>query len=455
MVEVDMIITGGTVVTVDKERRVIKNGAVAIEGNRIAFVGKMAEVEQKYKAEKKIDARGKAVFPGFINAHTHMFQVLLRNLATDMVLLEWLKRSIWPMLFSMRERDVYVSSLLGCLENIRSGVTCVVDNHYGGRYYDEVVNAMMESGVRGCVPRGGYEVNAMEGLLEDRDRILSDTERLIKQWHGAANGMIMIGVAPMHPCFASREFLIKAKELSDKYGVVYHTHTGESKRDQELNLAYHGKTDVELLNELGILSARYHAVHAVWVSQHEVGMLAKAGAHAIHNPVSNMYLGSGVAPVPEMLAAGVNVALGTDGPASNNNQDIIQSMKFAACLHKVNKLDPAIISAKQVLEMATLGGARALGLEHEIGSLEAGKKADITIVDMQRPHIAPVHDPVASLVYCANCGDVDTVIIDGRVVMEGGEVKTVNELEILRKSYEVVEGLKERARQRFGISFEF
>jgi len=313
---------------------------------------------------------------------------------------------------------------------------------------------MMESGVRGCVPRGGYEVNAMEGLLEDRDRILGDTERLIRQWHGAANGRIMIGVAPMHPCFASREFLIKAKELSDKYGVVYHTHTGESKRDQELNLAYHGKTDVELLNELGILSARYHAVHAVWVSQREVGMLAKAGAHAIHNPVSNMYLGSGVAPVPEMLAAGVNVALGTDGPASNNNQDIIQSMKFAACLHKVNKLNPAIISAKQVLEMATLGGARALGLEHEIGSLENGKKADITIVDMQRPHIAPVHDPVASLVYCANCGDVDTVIIDGRVVMEGGEVKTVNELEILSKSYEVVEGLKERAKERFGISFD-
>lgn len=453
MVEVDIFLSGGTVVTVDGERRIIPNGAIAIEGDRIAFVGKKTEVEQKYKAERVIDTSKKVIFPGFVNAHTHMFQVLLRNLAVDMVLLDWLKRSIWPMLFSMDEKDVYVSSLLGCIENIRSGVTCIVDNHYGGKYYDEVVKAMIGTGVRGCVPRGGYEVNAMEGLLEDRGRILSDTERLIRQWHGSANGRIMIGIAPMHPCFASKEFLIKAKELSDKYGVVYHTHTGESKKDQELNLTYHGKTDVELLDELGVLCPRYHAVHAVWISKKEIGMLAKAGAHVIHNPVSNMYLGSGVAPVPEMLAAGVNIALGTDGPASNNNQDLIQSMKFAACLHKVNKLDPAIISAKKVLEMATINGARALGLEHEIGSIEVGKKADITIVDMEKPHIAPVHDPIASLVYCANCNDVDTVIIDGRVVMEGGEIKTVDEHEILRKSYESVEELKERARERFGTKF--
>lgn len=455
MKTIDIIVSGGTIVTVDKERRIIKNGAIAIEGDRIAFVGKKEEVEQKNKGEITIDASKKVIFPGFVNAHTHMFQVLLRNLAVDMVLLEWLKRSIWPMLFSFKEEDVYTSSLLGCVENIKSGITCVVDNHYGGRYYDAVVKAMIETGVRGCVPRGGYEVNVMEELREDPEHILGDTERLIRQWHGAADGRIMIGVAPMHPCFASREFLIRAKELSDKYNVVYHTHTGESKRDQDLNLSFHGKTDVELLDELGILSPRYHAVHAVWISQREIGQLAKAGAHAIHNPTSNMYLGSGIAPVPEMLEAGVNVALGTDGPASNNNQDIIQSMKFAACLHKVSKLDPAIITSRQVLEMATINGAKALGLEHEIGSLEAGKKADITIVDMEKPHIAPVHDPIASLVYCANCSDVEAVIIDGKVVMEGGELNTVDEREVLRRSYEVVEALKEEVKERFKIEFPF
>lgn len=455
MIDVDMIVRGCTVVTVDKERKIIKNGAIASDDGRIVFVGKMGEVDQKYKAEKVIDASKKVIFPGFVNAHTHMFQVLLRNLAVDMDLLEWLKKSIWPMLFSFEEEDVYVGGLLGCIENIKSGVTCIIDNHYGGRYYDAVGKAMIETGVRGCIPRGGYEVNAMEELREDSEHILKDTERLIKQWHGAADGRIMIGIAPMHPCFASKEFLVKAKELSDKYNIIYHTHTGESKKDQDLNLEFHGKTDVELLKELGILSPRFHAVHAVWISRQEIGYLAQAGAHAIHNPTSNMYLGSGVSPVPEMIAAGVNVALGTDGPASNNNQDLIESMKFAACLHKVNKLDPAIITARQILEMATINGAKALGLENEIGSLEVGKKADITIMDMEKAHILPVHDPVASLVYCANCGDVHTVIIDGKIVMEQGQVKTVDESEVYRRAYEVVHGLKEKVKERFKIEFPF
>lgn len=450
----DLIVKGGTVVTMDGARRIIRDGAIVISGDRIEFVGSREEAEGKYRAERTIDASGKFIFPGFINAHTHMFQVLLRNLAVDMVLLEWLRRVIHPALLAFEEEDVYVGALLGCLENIKSGVTCIVDNHYG-RYFDAVLRAMVEAGVRGCLPRGGYVVNAKEELLEDPDYILRDTERLIREWHGAAGGRIMVGVAPMHPCFATREFLLKAKELSDKYGVVYHTHTGESREDQELNRRFHGQSDVELLQELGILSPRYHAVHGVWVSQREIGYLAEAGAHVIHNPVSNMYMGSGVAPVPEMLAAGVNVALGTDGPASNNCQDIIQTMKFAACLHKVSKLDPAAITARQVLEMATINGAKALGLEDQIGSLEMGKKADITIVDMEKPHIAPVHDPIGSLVYCAHGSDVDTVIIDGRVVMEGGEVKTIDEEDILEKSYEVVEGLKGRVRERSGIEFSF
>jgi len=450
----DLIVKGGTVVTMDGARRIIRDGAIVISGDRIEFVGSREEAEGKYRAERTIDASGKFIFPGFINAHTHMFQVLLRNLAVDMVLLEWLRRVIHPALLAFEEEDVYVGALLGCLENIKSGVTCIVDNHYG-RYFDAVLRAMVEAGVRGCLPRGGYVVNAKEELLEDPDYILRDTERLVREWHGAAGGRIMVGVAPMHPCFATREFLLKAKELSDKYGVVYHTHTGESREDQELNRRFHGQSDVELLQELGILSPRYHAVHGVWVSQREIGYLAEAGAHVIHNPVSNMYMGSGVAPVPEMLAAGVNVALGTDGPASNNCQDIIQTMKFAACLHKVSKLDPAAITARQVLEMATINGAKALGLEDQIGSLEMGKKADITIVDMEKPHIAPVHDPIGSLVYCAHGSDVDTVIIDGRVVMEGGEVKTIDEEDILEKSYEVVEGLKGRVRERSGIEFSF
>jgi len=443
----DLLIKGGTIVTVDKDRKVIKNGVLVTEGNRIKFIGPRGKVKKKYKAEKVINAEGKTIFPGFINAHTHMFQVLLRNLAVDMPLLRWLDKVIYPAIsiLSKKRGDIYTAAVLGCVENIKSGSTCVVDNQYGGNY-DSVIKAMIKTGVRGCLARGIKDINTPEWMREAPEDAISDCERLVKKWQGAAGGRIMVGIAPMHPCHASKELLVKAKDFSDEFGVPYHTHTGESKEDQELNVKTHGKTDVELLRELGVLGPRYHAVHSVWVSEAEIDYMAQAGVHVIHNPVSNMYLGSGVAPVPEMRNAGINVALGTDGPASNNNQDLIESMKFAACLHKVNKLDSAIITAQDVLEMATINGARALGLEREIGSLEVGKKADLVIMDMEKPHIAPVHDHVASLVYCANGGDVDTVIIDGKVVMEQRHMTTLDEQKVIQKSYEVSQRLKEKLR---------
>jgi len=442
----DVIIKGGTVVTMDDKRRIIEDGAVVTRENKIEFVGKREEAEKRFKTGKEIDAGRKVIFPGLINAHTHMFQVLLRNLAVDAPLLDWLESVIHPALSILKENrdDIHAAALLGCIENIKSGVTHVVDNHYGGGNYDAVIEAMIETGIRGCLARGIYELNVPEPLREDPKDAISDCERLVRKWRGAAGGRIMVGIAPMHPCNASKELLVKARDFSDEFGVIYHTHTGESKGDQELNVKIHGKTDVELLKELGVLGPRYHAVHSVWVSKAEINHMAQAGVHVVHNPVANMYLGSGVAPIPEMRNAGINVALGTDGPASNNNQDLIESMKFAACLHKVNKLDPAIITAQDVLEMATINGAKALGLEGEIGSLEVGKKADLIIVDMEKPHISPVHDPVASLVYCANGGDVDTVIVDGKVVMERRQIKTVDEQKVIQKSYEVSQRLEEK-----------
>ncbi len=428
----DILIKGGTIVTMDKKRRLIENGVVIIKKGKIVFVGGREEIERRHGAEKEIDARGKVLFPGLINAHTHMFQVLLRGLGPDIPLMDWLKKAVWPMAATLSESDVYTGALLGSIENVKSGATSVIDMHYI-KPLDAVAKAMDEVGVRGCLARGYYEKNVPEELCEDPNDALKDCERLIKKWHGAANGRIMIGVAPMDLLSVSKELLVKSKEIAEKYNVIYHTHTSNS-------------MEVKVLEELGILGPRYNAVHCTLVSKGGIKGLARSGCHVIHNPVSNMYLGVGVTLIPEMRNAGINVALGTDGPASNNNQDLIEGMKFAACLHKVNKRNPAIITAQDVLEMATINGAKALGLEREIGSIEVGKKADLIIVDMQKPHIAPVHDPVAALVYCANGGDVDTTIIDGKIVMENRQIKTVDEKEIIQKAVDAAYGLKKRAK---------
>lgn len=452
----ELAVFGDYVVTVDRERRIYRNGAVVVEGDRIAFVGKADEARQKFGPfERELGGSGRLVFPGLVNAHDHMFQVLIRTLAVDRPLLEWLRSSVWPMLAEMTADDVRVSSKLGIIENLKSGVTTIIDNHYGGRFYDDVLDTMIESGIRGCVPRGGYEINAHEPLLEDVDTIISDAERLIKKYNGAENGRIMVGIAPMHPCFASDEFLLRAKDLSDRYGVPLHVHTGESMGDQELQKKVHGKTDVTYLRDLGVLGPRYHAVHSVWVSDEEIKMLAEAGAHVIHNPVSNMYVASGIAKIPEMMWAGVNVALGTDGPASNDNHDLITSMKFAALLHKVAKLDASVVTAWDVLEMATINGARALGLERETGSLEVGKRADIMVLNAKRPWIWPVHDPVGSLVYSATIGDVEDVVVDGRVLMEDGRVLAYEEERVMEEAAKVADRLRETFKSKYGARFEY
>ena len=452
----DLIIEGGYVIPVVPRHKIIRDGAVVVEDDRIVFVGKRDEAKRKFSAEEVIKAHKHVILPGLINAHTHLFQSILRNIGVDMELVSWLRTSIHPTLSCFRDEDFYVAAKWGLIENIKSGVTTIIENHYGPRGHDAVIKALMESGLRAVLARGIYELNVLLGeLREEPDKALSDVERLVKQYHGAANGKIMIAVAPMHPYNASKELLLKAKELSDKYNIIYHTHTAESKRDQELVVQLHGKTDITLLYELGILSPKYHAVHAVNVSPEEIKYLAKTSAHVIHNPESNMYLASGVAPIPEYLKANVNVALATDGPGSNNNQDMIESMRVAVLLHKVAKGDPSIITAWDVIEMATINGAKALGLEKEIGSLEVGKKADITIIRLDKPHIAPVLDPLGSIVYCANASDVDTVIVEGKIVMRERKVLTLDEEKISEEAEKTIQSILDRARERFNIKFPF
>mgnify|MGYP000029316763 CR=1 FL=1 len=450
-----IIIEARYIIPVRPRQKIIRNGAIVIDGDRIVYIGKADEAKLKYHSDTVIRAHRHVVIPGLINAHNHLFQSILKNIGIDMELVSWLRTSIHPTLASFTDDDFYIAAKWGLIENIKSGVTTIIENHYGPRGYDAVARALIESRLRAVLARGIYELNVLLDILkEEPEKALAHVESLVKKYHGYEN-RLWIAIAPMHPYNASKELLLKAKELSDKYELIYHTHTAESVKDQELVVELHGKTDVELLYDLSILGPRFHAVHGVQVSPREVKLLAEAGAHVIHNPESNMYLGSGVAPIPDYMESGVNVALGTDGAGSNNNNDMIEAMRFAVLLHRAARKHPSIVTAWDALEMATINGAKAIGLENEIGSLEIGKKADITIIRLDKPHTAPVTDPLGAIVYCANAGDVDTVIVNGEIVLESGRILLFEEEKVREEAEKTQLRILDRAREKFGTKFPF
>ncbi len=450
-----LIVEARYVVPVRPKHKVIRDGAVVVDGDTIVFVGKRDEARRKYHSDTVIHGDQHVLLPGFVNAHCHLFQSILKNIGIDMELVSWLRTSIHPALACFRPEDFYVSAKWGLIENILSGVTTIIENHYGPTGYEWVAKALIESKLKAVLARGIYELNVLlDSLKEEPEKALAHVESLVKKYHGYED-RLWIAVAPMHPYNASKELLLKAKELSDKYGLLYHTHTAESVRDQELVVKLHGKTDVELLYELGILSGRYHAVHAVNVSPREIELIARTGAHVIHNPESNMILGSGVAPIPDYMEKGVNVALGTDGAASNNNNDMLEAMRIAVLLHRAVRRHPSIVTAWDALEMATINGAKAIGIEEKIGSLEVGKKADMILVRLDKPHTYPVTDPVGAVVYCANAGDVDTVIINGELVMENRRVLVFDYEKAMEEAYRVQQEILDRARSRYEIKFPY
>ena len=450
MVGLSILIKNGIIATVNEKNQIIKDGAIYIEEGRIQNLGRTEEVAKKHKADKVIDAHRKIVLPGLIDAHTHMVGCLVRGLGADMPLLNWLEEHQWPFLAGVTEEDAYVGGLLGCIEAIKTGSTCVVENYYSARErkrnIDRVADAIEKSGIRGFLMRGYHDKKFMipEIFVESEDEVFREYDRIIHEWHGRANDRIMAWVSPVNLLFSTPELIVRLHELAEKHGVGMHTHMSESKRECELIKKEYGKSYAEVFQDLGVLGPKFHGAHSVWLTDKDIKLLAQTNSRTIHNPTSNMYLASGFSPVPKMLKAGVCVALGTDGGNCNNNQDMLEAMKFAALLHKVNALDPTAMSAVKVLRMATINGAKALGLGDEIGSLEIGKKADITIVDLKKPHNMPIHDPISTLVYSSNGGDVDTVIIDGKIIMENREIKTVDEGEVLEKAQEVAENLVQR-----------
>jgi 5-methylthioadenosine/S-adenosylhomocysteine deaminase len=354
-----------------------------------------------------------------------------------MPLMEWLEKKIWPIEQNLTADDCYAGALLGCLEMIKSGTTCFADQYF---YMEDVARAVEEAGLRGVLSRGIIELDDPE----KREMTIREGERLVKNCHGMANGRILTMFGPHSAYTCSPECLMQVKELAKKYRVGIHTHISEAQDEVDKIFKRYGKRPVEHLDSIGFLGPEVLAAHCVWLTAREIEIFHRRGVKPVHNPVSNMKTASGVAPVPEMLGAGIPVALGTDGAASNNSLDMFREMKFAALLNKVHKLDPTVVPARAVLEMATINGAIALGLQGEIGSLEVGKKADVVLVDMKKPHLAPLHNVISHLVYSTVGSDVDTVIVDGEVLMREDRVLTLDEDEILERAQKASDDLLAR-----------
>ncbi len=407
-------------------RKIIGRGIIAIKGDRISHMGK-ASGATKIRAEKVIEGRGRVVIPGLVNCHTHVAMTLFRGIGEDQDLGRWLNETIWPLEAKLKPRDVYDGALLGCLEMIKSGTTCFADMYF---YEDMVAKAVEKAGLRAVLAPGILEA----GNPERGERLLKEGVEFAEKYHGAADGRISVRLGPHAVYTCSPSLLKKVREAASSLNVGIHVHLAESKEMGKLVKERHGLTEVELLETIGFLKPDVLAAHCIYLSEKERQIMAKHDVKVAYNPVANMKIAQGIPKIKDLMDLGVTVGIGTDGPASNNALDMLKDVKFAALLQKVHYMDPTIMPAYHVMRMATLDGAKALGLEATVGSLEAGKKADIVLINFEKPHLSPMHNPYANLVYSACGSDVETVIVNGTILMEGREVKTLNEGEVMRRA---------------------
>jgi 5-methylthioadenosine/S-adenosylhomocysteine deaminase len=424
----NILINNASILTMNENNEVLENSSIAIEGDRIKYVG---DIPENFDADKIIDGKQKVVMPGIVNAHTHMAMSLFRNYADDLPLWEWLTEKIWPIEDKLTGEDVYWGTMLSIIESIKSGVTCFSDMYF---FMDETARAAVESGMRARLSWG------MIGNDPTDDTRFNTTRRFYNEWNGKGDGRITVMAGPHAPYTCGPEYLKRVSEFAKDLNVGIHIHLSESTKEVKDNYDQFGKSPIKHVEDLGVLDVPVTAAHCVHLSDEDVEILARKGVSVINNPGSNLKLGNGFAPVVKLLEKGVNVALGTDGSSSNNNLNMFEEINLAAIINKGVNNNPTCIPAMTAIEMATKNGAKALGFEKEIGSLEVGKKADLIILDFNKPHLHPVHNVVSAIAYSAQASDVETVIIDGNVVMENYEMKTID----VNKVYEKVEKSIER-----------
>jgi 5-methylthioadenosine/S-adenosylhomocysteine deaminase len=436
-VDVDLVVSGGIVVTMDGARTIVQDGSVAVRGDEIVSVGPRVEIEGKYKAAQIIDAHGALVLPGFINGHTHVPMTLFRGLHDDVTLTDWLYKYIFPAeAKNVNEEFVRWGTRLAAAEQIRSGVTTFADMYY---FEDAVAEETKAAGMRGVLGETFIDFPAPDNKSEAE--MLAYTEKFLKRWQG--DPLIHAALAPHSIYTCSKKTLQDAAALARKYHAPILIHMSEMKKEYDDSVKQNGVSPVQYMEKIGLLGPDVVGAHCIFVDEADWKLLKERGVGCVHNPSSNMMIASGVSPVPEMRAAGVAVGLGTDGPAgSNNDLDLMEEIDLAAKLAKIHKMDPLALNAKAVVEMATIDGARAVHLEKEIGSLEAGKKADLILISLDEPNAVPIYDVYAQIAYSLKGSDVETVVIGGKVVMRDRKLLTIDEPAVLEKAREYGKSVK-------------
>ena len=442
------------IMTMDTERRLYPHGAILIEGDRIQAIGTTEDMlADSGEATERIDLRGRWILPGFINTHVHTSQQLARGLGDDVDLLTWLHDRIWPYESNLTEEDSYISTLLCGIEQIRSGVTCFAEP--GGQHVNGMGRAVSELGIRGILAKSTMDMG--EGLPpawnETTRQALDAQIELLESWHHRAGDRIRVWFGLRTIFNNSDDLILRTKTLADQYKVGIHMHVAEVREEVEFARQTRGATTVTHLNRLGVLDKNFLAVHTVWLTEEEIKIFAEKGVKVSHNPASAMRV-LGFPKIPEMMKAGVCVSLGTDGAPTNNRMSLIDEMWVTSLIHKGRLLDPTAVPAQDILAMATCDGARAVLWDDEIGSLEAGKQADLVVIDPDSATMLPMHDPVANMVTSLRTDNVESVMVKGDWVMRDRKILTVNEQEIIEEAKKRAAAVVQRAGIRLPSRFK-
>ncbi|MDD4736969.1 MAG: amidohydrolase [Kiritimatiellae bacterium] len=439
-----MLFKNATLITMNPQRHIITHAALLTNGNRIADIGKTDEMTTRYPDEPVIDCNGNILMPGLIDTHVHTAQAMIRGCADDLSLIDWLFKRVWVMQGNYSTDDGRASAALCALEMIKSGTTgfieCMLAERYG---FDGVAQIVEQSGLRAAIGKivmdkpayAQSELTMYPGMVEsDGQACIENTLKMYDRWNGAAEGRIQVWFGARTPGGVTPSLFDEMAQLAKERNMGMTVHNSEVKQDLEYARSVGCRSALDFLLRHNYLGPRTVLAHCVWTDEEDWRVMQQTGTHVSHNPASNSKTAAGIAPIQGMLDAGVNVAMGCDGGPSNNTYDMIRDMRMVSYLASLKQNDPTVLPAETVLEMATLNGAKAMGIDHLCGSLEIGKRADFILINMDAPHLTPVWDPVSAIAYSAHGSDVDTVVIDGKIVMRNRKVLTLDEGAILEEA---------------------